>query len=99
MLRRNFLLNSRRALSLINPVAGGMISNIWHKTRIRGSISGVGPELITLELQLPSDGQGGSVEIEEGGTKRKVDRAGPSARLNVRVAPHTTTEFAVNRAA
>jgi len=52
-----------------------------------------------LELQLPSDGQGGSVEIEEGGAKRKVDHAGPSARLNVRVAPHTTTEFAVNRAA
>lgn len=50
MLRGSFLLNPRRALSLISPVAGGVISNIWHRTRTHGSISGVGPELITLEL-------------------------------------------------
>ena len=78
--------------------SGSGLSLSYDKTRIHGSISAVGPEVITLELQLPGDWQGGPVEIEEGGAKRKVEHAGPLARLSVWVGPHTTTEFAVNRA-
>jgi len=70
----------------------------YDPARVDGSISGVGPELIALELQLPDGWEGGAVEIEEGGTKRKVDHVSRSVRLSVWVAPKTTTEFVVSKA-
>ena len=54
--------------------SGSGLSISYDKARIHGSISGVGPELISLELQLPSDWQGAAAEIDEGGRKRKVAR-------------------------
>ena len=78
--------------------SGSGLSLRYDPAGIHGSISGVGPELIALELQLPDGWEGSAVEIEEGGTKRKVDRVSRSVRLSVWVAPKTTTEFAVSKA-
>ena len=69
----------------------------YDKDRIHGSISGVGPELISLELKVPPDWQGGGAEIEEGGRKRKADNIDGSVRLRVWVAAGTTTEFSVTK--
>jgi hypothetical protein len=77
--------------------SGSGLSLSYDKARIHGSISGVGSELIRLGLQLPGDWQGGPVQIEEGGARRKVDHAERDVRLALWVAPNTTTEFAVNK--
>jgi hypothetical protein len=78
--------------------SGPGLSLSYDQTRVHGSISGVGPELIALELQLPRGWQGSSLDIEEGGAKRKVEHADPSVRLSLWVVPNATTEFAVNKA-
>ena len=73
------------------------LSLSYDQVRIHGTITAVGSELLRLGLQLPADWQGGPVEIEEGGAKRKVDHVGRDVTLALWVAPNTKTEFAVNR--
>jgi Glycosyl hydrolase 36 superfamily, catalytic domain len=77
--------------------SGAGFSLSYTQARVHGSISGVGPELTQLELQLPRGWEDSSLDIEEGGVKRKVDHAGPSVRLNLRVAPNEPAQFAVNK--
>jgi Glycosyl hydrolase 36 superfamily, catalytic domain/Glycosyltransferase family 36 len=78
--------------------SGPGLSIRYDETVIQGSISGVGPELITLELQLPPAWEGGSVEIEPSHTKRSKERAGKSVRLSVCITSNTQAEFAVKKA-
>jgi len=77
--------------------SGSGLSLKYAKSRIHGAISGVGSELLRVTLQLPADWQGGPVEIDEGGAKRNIERAGKDATLTLWVAPNSSTEFAVSK--
>ena len=78
--------------------SGPGLAICYDKGRIHGSISGVGPELMSLELHLPSDWQGAAAEIDEGGRKRKVARVESPLRLRVLVGAGAPTKFEVSKA-
>jgi len=77
--------------------SGSGLSLKYGKSRIHGAISGVGSELLRVTLELPADWHGGLVEIDEGGVKRKVERAGKDATLTLWVAPNSLTEFSISK--
>ncbi|HTS68328.1 MAG TPA: hypothetical protein VMO17_05045 [Terriglobia bacterium] len=77
--------------------SGSGLSVTYEKARVHGAISGMGAEPVKLSLQLPADWQDGAVEIEEGDARRKVDRVGRDAMLNLQVAPNLKTRFSVSR--
>ena len=77
--------------------SGSGLSLSYGKARIHGALSSVGSESIRLTIELPAAWQGGPVEIDEGGAKRKIERAGKDAVLTLWVSPAGSTDFSVSK--